>query len=115
MALICDTGGVFGLYDADDAHHGVPPIASRSCTSIKMILMLSMSIREQKSDRGARRNIFTTEPNRSSLVTTVQMSDSRQALIPIGAASMAAFIVMRGQHMSISVFPPDLISRARSW
>src|SRR5947209_1585088 len=22
MALICDTGGVFGLYDADDAHHG---------------------------------------------------------------------------------------------
>ena len=21
MALICDTGGVFGLYDADDAHH----------------------------------------------------------------------------------------------
>jgi uncharacterized protein len=21
MALICDTGGVYGLYDADDAHH----------------------------------------------------------------------------------------------
>jgi predicted nucleic acid-binding protein len=21
MALICDTGGIFGLYDADDAHH----------------------------------------------------------------------------------------------
>ena len=23
MALICDTGGVFALYDADDAHHAV--------------------------------------------------------------------------------------------
>jgi uncharacterized protein len=22
MALICDTGGVYALYDADDAHHG---------------------------------------------------------------------------------------------
>ena len=21
MALICDTGGVYALYDADDAHH----------------------------------------------------------------------------------------------
>jgi hypothetical protein len=21
MALVCDTGAVFGLYDADDAHH----------------------------------------------------------------------------------------------
>ena len=77
--------------------------------------MLSMSLLEQKSDLGARRNIFATEPNRSSLVTTVQMSALKQALIRIEAASTAAFIVMRGQRMSISVFPPDSISKARSW
>src|SRR5436190_987834 len=100
---------------ADEAHHGVPPIGSKNCISIKMILMLSMSIREQKSDRGVRRNIFATEPNQLSLVTTVQMLDSKQALIRIEAVSMAAFIVMRGQHTSISVFPPGSISRARSW
>src|SRR5438046_2110007 len=41
---------------ADEAHHGVPPIGSRNCISIKMILMLSMSIRAQKSDRVVRRN-----------------------------------------------------------
>src|SRR4029077_13022162 len=73
---------------ADVAHHGVPQIASRSCTSIKMISMLSMSLLEQKSDRDTKRNIFATEQNRSSLVTTVQMSASRQALIRIEAASM---------------------------
>src|SRR5438034_1381851 len=100
---------------ADVAHPGVPQIVSKSCTSIKMIPMLSMSLLEQKSGRGAKRNISETEPNRSSLVTTVQMSDSRQALIPIEAASMVAFIVMPGQHTSISVFPPDLISNVRSW
>ena len=61
------------------------------------------------------RNIFTTEPNRSSLATTVQMSASRQALIRIEVASMAAFTVMRGQRTSISVFPPASISKARSW
>src|SRR5258708_21473348 len=78
-------------------------------------LDVSMSLLEQKSDRGAKRNIFATEPNRSSLVTTVQMSASRQALIRIEAAIMAAFIVMRGQHTSILVCPPDLISKAKSW
>src|SRR5438046_9637679 len=94
---------------ADEAHHGVPPIGSRDCISIKMIFMLSMSIREQKSDRGVRRNIFKTEPSRLSLARTVQMTASRQALMRIEAANMAAFIVSRVQHMRSSSFWAGLL------
>ena len=29
MALICDTGGLFALYDADDSHHAASEINLR--------------------------------------------------------------------------------------